>query len=298
MKKSIKKITGILFALVMIFALLPATAFANDNITVIANGQTVVFADQGPVIVDGRTLVPVAGVLQALGFTTQWNSYTHQVTITRGDDVIVLTVGSNVFTINYVQHSLDVPPQIIGDRTMLPIAIVLRSVGYDVAWSILTRTVVITAANDTAHTTPYYTINDFLLGNRPVADYTFAVEFFYIDSSEIVSAHYLIYGSIWDTFVHWAHLNNVYDIQLIDYSLIMTSDIVTLPSGQMGTGSNRVLELELSSEFYDHINGDNGELLTDSLMRTLKYMWRPIAGRIQVNIIVSGDTVYSSFADF
>jgi len=138
-----KKATSIFVVLIMVLALLPATVFARDTISVTANGQAVVFADQGPVIVDGRTLVPVAGVFQALGFGTQWNAETRQVTITRGVDTIVVTVGSNVFTTNYVPHSLDVPAQIINGRTMLPIASVLRSVGYEVNWDGATSTVVI-----------------------------------------------------------------------------------------------------------------------------------------------------------
>ena len=142
-----KKIVSILLALVMVLALLPTIALGNNNITVTVGGQPVVFADQGPVIVDGRTLVPVAGVFQALGFVTQWNPNTRQVTITGGGDTIVLTIGSRNFTTNSVQHTLDVPAQIIGDRTMLPIAIVLRSVGYEVNWNNATRTVAITPGN-------------------------------------------------------------------------------------------------------------------------------------------------------
>jgi len=138
-----KKIVCTLFALILVLALAPNVALANNNITVTVNGQAVVFADQGPVIVNGRTLVPVAGVFQALGFNTQWNPNTRQVTITRDSDTIILSIGSRTFTTNSVSHTLDVPAQIIGDRTMLPIAIVLRSVGYDVEWNDVTRTVAI-----------------------------------------------------------------------------------------------------------------------------------------------------------
>jgi len=139
-----KRVTSIFLVLAMVLALLPVTVLAADNISVTVNGQAVVFADQGPVIVNGRTLVPVAGVFQALGFETQWNREAQQVTITRGTDTVVVTIGSNVFTTNYMPHTLDVPAQIIRSRTMLPIAAVLRSVGYEVNWDGTTRTVAIT----------------------------------------------------------------------------------------------------------------------------------------------------------
>jgi len=139
-----KKTICILFALIMVLALTPNTALAN-TVTVTINGQAVVFADQGPVIVDGRTLVPVAGVFQALGFTTQWHPDTRQVAINRDTDTILLTIGNRTFTTNSTSHTLDVPAQIIGGRTMLPIAVVLRSVGYEVNWDGVSRTVTITS---------------------------------------------------------------------------------------------------------------------------------------------------------
>jgi len=117
--------------------------FANDDVTVSINGQPVTFTGQGPAVVGGRTLVPIAGVFQALGFETQWNPETRQVTVTRDDDVIVITVDSSTFTTNNVSHTLDVPAQLIGGRTMLPIAPVLRTVGYEVGWDGATRTVTI-----------------------------------------------------------------------------------------------------------------------------------------------------------
>jgi len=141
-----KKLLSAALALVLTFAFLPTMAFANDDVTVTINGQPVIFDGQGPTVVGGRTLVPVAGVFQALGFDPQWNPETRQVTVTRGDDVIVITVDSNTFITNDVSHTLDVPAQIIGGRTMLPIAAVLRTVGYEVDWDSKTRTVVITFA--------------------------------------------------------------------------------------------------------------------------------------------------------
>lgn len=144
----VKKLSKATLAIVMAIALIPTAAFASDGISVTTNGQPVVFADQGPAIVDGRTLVPVAGVFQALGFETAWDGDTRQVTITRGSDVVVITVDSYTFITNAVSHDLDVPAQLIAGRTMLPIADVLRSVGYVVNWDDDTRTVVITSGTE------------------------------------------------------------------------------------------------------------------------------------------------------
>ena len=61
--------------LVMAFAVaMPLTAFANDGISVVIDGVRVAFDDQQPVIVDGRTLVPVRGVFETLGFEVEWEA--------------------------------------------------------------------------------------------------------------------------------------------------------------------------------------------------------------------------------
>jgi len=131
--------------LALLLALSPISVYAN-NLTVAINGQPIAFADQGPALVDGRTLVPVAGVFQALGFETAWDGDARQVTITRGGDIIVITIDSNAFTTNGITHALDVPAQIIGGRTMLPVSAVLISAGYDVGWDGPTSTVLISSA--------------------------------------------------------------------------------------------------------------------------------------------------------
>ncbi|MCL2391282.1 MAG: stalk domain-containing protein [Oscillospiraceae bacterium] len=143
-----KKILAIILASILIFALIPGvSAAASTPISVLIEGQPVDFADQGPAIVDGRTLVPVRGVFEAMGFNVGWNAATNQVTLT-GEYVVVLTIGSNVFTTNGVRSTLDVPPQTIGGRTMLPLRLVLESVGYYLGWDAPTQTVIISSEPD------------------------------------------------------------------------------------------------------------------------------------------------------
>ncbi|MCL2047138.1 MAG: copper amine oxidase N-terminal domain-containing protein [Defluviitaleaceae bacterium] len=117
------------------------TPFASEAISVIANGIRVNFPDQAPLSVNGRTLVPVRGVFEVLGFVVEWDSGTQQVTLTRSEDTILITLGSDTFTTNGERHALDVPAQIIGGRTMLPIRAVMESVGYNLEWDENTRTV-------------------------------------------------------------------------------------------------------------------------------------------------------------
>jgi len=137
-------------ALVLVMAFLPAGAgFATDPITVTISGEDVAFPDgQGPVIVEGRTLVPVRGVFETMGFEVGWDNEARTATLKNEGYTVIIVAGSNVFTTNGVEYSLDVPAQVIGGRTMLPIRLVLESVGYELGWDGATRTVVITSPEE------------------------------------------------------------------------------------------------------------------------------------------------------
>jgi len=142
-----------LLILAMTLALfLPATALAND-ISVTINGTAVDFGGQGPAIVDGRTLVPVRAVFEALDFDVDWDATTQIVTLTRDDFIVQVIIGSAAFGITQLIPGLeasgvgaiDVPAQIIGGRTLLPIRAVLEAVGYYVDWDAATQTVLVSS---------------------------------------------------------------------------------------------------------------------------------------------------------
>ena len=140
----LKKLTAICVALIICLAI-GIHALANEEIKVVVNGQPIEFIDQGPVIVDGRTLVPVRGVFEELNFDITWHGDIRQAVL-RGDaGVIVITIDSSTFNTNGINYTLDVPAQIIGGRTMLPLRAVLESVGYTLDWEEATRTVLVSS---------------------------------------------------------------------------------------------------------------------------------------------------------
>jgi len=162
-----KKMFVVALVVMFGFATLTGMGWASDDIAVTIDGIAVDFDGQGPVIVDNRVLVPVRGVFEALGFVPTWNRSTRAATLTRDDYVVVLTIGSYTFTTNGEEFPLDVPPQLIEGRTLLPLRAVLESVGYnDMSWSGTTRTVVIrtqpVAASTPAPTPAPSQIEDFV----------------------------------------------------------------------------------------------------------------------------------------
>ncbi|MCL2573276.1 MAG: stalk domain-containing protein [Defluviitaleaceae bacterium] len=143
-----KIIASMIFVMTLAFVAGTA-AYANNEIAVTIDGVAVEF-DVPPQIVDGRTLVPVRGVFEALGFEVEWKQDIQTAILERDNLDIFITIGNQAFIRDngdfLSAFVLDVPAQIIDGRTMLPIRAVLESVGYKVDWIDETRTVAITGA--------------------------------------------------------------------------------------------------------------------------------------------------------
>lgn len=120
------------------------TASSSPEISVYIDGHYVKF-DQAPVIVDGRTLVPLRAIFEALGANISWDGTSRTVTSERWGVVMKMTVGSNVFYLDDKVIELDVPAQIINDRTLVPVRAIAESLNCDVTWDAFTRSVIITS---------------------------------------------------------------------------------------------------------------------------------------------------------
>ncbi|MDR0273332.1 MAG: hypothetical protein LBI27_08460 [Clostridiales bacterium] len=129
----------------LIFVLFAASFAYAEEVGVSVDGVAVEFADQGPVIIDGRTLIPARGVFEALGFDVEWNATLWSVTLTRGADTVLIYEQYPVFYVNGNSYYWDVPVRVINGRTMIPIRAVLESVGYNVGWDSATNTVLISS---------------------------------------------------------------------------------------------------------------------------------------------------------
>lgn len=90
--------------------------------------------DVPPVIKYGRTLVPVRAISQGLGAEVDWDPETMMVTITRGDTVIELVLGDREMLVNGEVVTMDVPAQLISNRTFVPIRFIAAALGERVSY--------------------------------------------------------------------------------------------------------------------------------------------------------------------
>lgn len=151
MKKLVK--ISVSLILVLFCVLSAVSAYATDYtdapyVTVVIDGTTLDFSgDQGPVISGGRTLLPVRKILEALNASVFWDGDTRSVFSAKGEISIALQIDSPALFRNTKdisqQLTLDVPPMIINDRTMLPARAVAEAYGASVSWDGTTNTVTI-----------------------------------------------------------------------------------------------------------------------------------------------------------
>lgn len=161
-----RKIIITAIAMAMVLGIATVAQASEQPIRVTVDGQQIEFEDQQPVIVDGRTLVPVRGVFEALGFEVGWeNGYT---VLERENYVIPIREGWSTTWMhqrvpiwnpesiervyNLVRRemiSFDVPTQIISGRTMIPLRAVAQATGAEIEWDGTTGTVkILTPASE------------------------------------------------------------------------------------------------------------------------------------------------------
>lgn len=101
--------------------------------------------------VDGRTLVPVRPIAEALGATVLWIAENRQVLIFNSEDTIVLTLGSARAVVNGKQVQLPggVPAGVVNmggvERTMVPLRFVSEQLHAQVDWEGKTYTAAVSA---------------------------------------------------------------------------------------------------------------------------------------------------------
>ncbi len=114
---------------------------AQAAVNIVVNGTPAHF-DQPPVERAGRVFVPLRGVFEQLGATVVYSDGV--INATGNGRTIQLRIGSTQAIVDGQPAFLDVPPFIVGSRTLVPLRFISQalgaSVGYDNATQIVTVT--------------------------------------------------------------------------------------------------------------------------------------------------------------
>ena len=136
-------------------ALLPTTAHAQSNapIQVLVDGRAINFSGAQPTQTNGRVLVPLRGVFEALGATVDYDAQTNTALAARGSTQVQLRINSTQAFVNGQLRTLDVPAQTRLGRTLVPLRFVLEALGVPVQWDAANRKVLISTGGNTGGST-------------------------------------------------------------------------------------------------------------------------------------------------
>lgn len=134
-----KKIS--IFVIMLIILMTPTVSvYGNENrINVIVNNNRLEF-DVQPIIVEGRTLVPLRKIFESLGAIVLWDGENRIVTASNDNNFIILPIDSRYATVSNRKIELDVAARIMEGRAMVPLRFIAESLGADVKWNHNTKT--------------------------------------------------------------------------------------------------------------------------------------------------------------
>ena len=112
-----------------------ATYFEEDKYIPVYLNNSMVNFDVDPMIENGRTLVPVRAIFEAMGATVDWNGETRIVVAKKGDITVQIPINSDIIYKNSQSIKIDVPAQITDGRTFVPLRAISEAFGAKVEWN-------------------------------------------------------------------------------------------------------------------------------------------------------------------
>lgn len=156
-EKMKKRIVSLSLVILVILSLIPNISQAEEGVKLWVNGNFVE-TDVAPFIENGRTLVPIRVISENLGIEVKWSNeeksvMTYQLIngVPNFDDSLLLKIGDKQVAIppskaaekNALYYELDVAPQIVNNRTFVPLRFIAEAYGLSVNWDPVNRTVIV-----------------------------------------------------------------------------------------------------------------------------------------------------------
>lgn len=123
---------------------------AAQEVTVLLNGEKLEF-DVPPQIIDDRTLVPLRAIFEAFGASVEWIETDQMILASYDSKLLSMVIGKQEFVLTNAATGekaviqLDVPAQIVNDRTLVPLRAIAESLSAEVNWNEADQTVSITS---------------------------------------------------------------------------------------------------------------------------------------------------------
>lgn len=169
--------------------------------------------DVAPSAIDGRTMIPIRFIGEALNATVGWESKTQQVTVSLKDKTIVLALGKSIAVVNDKMVELDVPPISKDGRTLVPLRFVSENLDLFVNYTTATKTIEISDQPFTKSNAPTAEATKPIVNEQPVKES--AKE----PSEEATKEPIVDFEKLYGTWYIWTQgsVTNLYDKTTGDY---------------------------------------------------------------------------------
>ncbi|SDO14850.1 Ankyrin repeat-containing protein [Paenibacillus sp. yr247] len=124
-------ITAALSLILLVTLIVPGNAFAAIDVYV--DDSHITF-NEDPINEEGTTLVQFRPIFEKLGLNIKWDSDRQEVTGTKKNLEIKLTIGNKSASVNGVSRDLEKAPKIINGNTFIPLRFVTEISGGSVIW--------------------------------------------------------------------------------------------------------------------------------------------------------------------
>jgi hypothetical protein len=114
------------------------TMLVNEDVREIDPGR-----GTAPLIKNGRTLVPIRAIIEAMGGAAGWDAGERKVSLTANAHSVAMWINQKNIVVDGESKTMDVVPEIINDRTMLPIRFVVENIDCQIAWIGSTQEIVV-----------------------------------------------------------------------------------------------------------------------------------------------------------
>lgn len=130
-----KRLLSVFIATTCAFAPVSASAI---NVTIDTKPLVM---DVKPSVINGRTMVPMRSIFEALGADVTWDNATKGITATKENKTVNLYLENKTAYIDGIAKTLDAAPVSLNGRTMVPARFVAEAMGCTVIWNEATQTV-------------------------------------------------------------------------------------------------------------------------------------------------------------
>ncbi len=146
MRLSVKILVSCIMMITLIFSV-SVFSLADSEVSLVINGKKA-SCDVPPVIVNGRTMVPVRVLFEYYNADVSWDDNLRQAVIKSGSTVMIFNIDSRLMYLNGEAHILDAAPFIKEGRTLVPVRFISEKLNYIVNWNEASRTVSVTKPDE------------------------------------------------------------------------------------------------------------------------------------------------------